>query len=122
MDSRYIPVGSSLRPQFQLWPPQRHRATLWILAHLYLTYATAATPIAGGLHRLYAPSKMEVIPGGQPDTTGGKLSIDTLDSTPPPRREPQGTVMATQDEVRNGERVTPPQRIWKETVQSVGKG
>jgi len=72
-----------------------------------LPYVAATTPIADGLHRLHAPSKMEVIPGGQPDTTGGKLSIDTLDSTPPSRRGPQGTVIATQDEVRNEERVTP---------------
>ena len=50
---------------------------------------------------------MEVIPGGQPDTTVGKLSIDTLDSTPPPRQEPQGTDIATQDGLRNEQRVTP---------------
>ena len=47
------------------------------------------------------------MPGGQPDTTSGKLSIDTLDNTPPPRREPQGTDIATQDEVRNEKTVTP---------------
>ena len=87
-----------------------------------LPYVAATTPIADGLHRLHAPSKMEVIPGGQPDTTGGKLSIDTLDSTPPPRREPQASDIATQDEVRNKGGVTPPQGLWKETVQSVGKG
>ena len=51
---------------------------------------------------------MEVIPGGQPDKTGGKLSIDTLDSTLHARRERQGTAMATQGEVRNEERVTHP--------------
>ena len=50
---------------------------------------------------------MEVIPGGQPDITDGKLYIDTLDSTRSPRRETQGTDIATQDEVRNEESLTP---------------
>ena len=86
-----------------------------------LPYATATTPIADGLHRLHAPSKMKVIRGGQQDTTGGKLPIDTLDSTSPPRREPQGTDIATQDEVRNEERVTPPHNASGRKLQNVGK-
>jgi hypothetical protein len=32
-DHRHIPQDWALRPAFQLWPPQRHSAILWILAH-----------------------------------------------------------------------------------------
>ena len=35
-DPRRIPADWSLRPQFQLWPAQRHRAILWALEHLVL--------------------------------------------------------------------------------------
>jgi hypothetical protein len=30
----HIPEEWLLRPDFQIWPPQRHRAVLWILAHM----------------------------------------------------------------------------------------
>ena len=30
----YIPKEWIVRPQLDIWPPQRRRATLWILAHL----------------------------------------------------------------------------------------
>ena len=33
MDPRHIPDDWCLRPQFLLWPPPRHKAILWILAH-----------------------------------------------------------------------------------------
>jgi hypothetical protein len=33
-DPSYIPKDWVVRPQFDIWPPQRRRATLWILAHL----------------------------------------------------------------------------------------
>jgi hypothetical protein len=33
IDPRHIPDDWCLRPQFLTWPPQRHRAILWILAH-----------------------------------------------------------------------------------------
>jgi hypothetical protein len=36
MDPRYIPPEWILRLQFQLWPPQHHRAVLWVLARLVL--------------------------------------------------------------------------------------
>ena len=38
-DQRYIPNDWTTRPQFHLWPPQRHNATVWTLAHLvwYIT-------------------------------------------------------------------------------------
>jgi hypothetical protein len=36
MDPRYIPPEWILRPHFKLWPPQRHRAILWVLAQLVL--------------------------------------------------------------------------------------
>jgi hypothetical protein len=29
-----VPEDWLYRPQFRLWPPQRHRATLWVQAHL----------------------------------------------------------------------------------------
>ena len=29
-----IPVEWVLRPQFRIWPPQRNRAVLWMLAHM----------------------------------------------------------------------------------------
>jgi hypothetical protein len=32
-DPQTIPADWLYRPQFPLWPPQRHRAVLWILAH-----------------------------------------------------------------------------------------
>jgi hypothetical protein len=32
-ETKYIPETWTSRPDFQIWPPQRHRATLWILAH-----------------------------------------------------------------------------------------
>jgi hypothetical protein len=35
-DPRHIPADWLLRPHFQLWPPQRHRAILWTLANLVL--------------------------------------------------------------------------------------
>jgi len=34
MDPRRIPVDWILRPDFQLWPPQRQSAVIWMLAHL----------------------------------------------------------------------------------------
>ena len=30
----WIPNEWTIRPKFKLWPPQRHRAVLWILAHM----------------------------------------------------------------------------------------
>ena len=33
-DQRYIPIEWINRPHFHLWPPQRHKATMWIIAHL----------------------------------------------------------------------------------------
>ena len=35
-DSRRIPADWCLRPHFQFWPPQRHKAVLWLLAHLFM--------------------------------------------------------------------------------------
>jgi hypothetical protein len=32
-DTCWLPDDWLYRPQFQIWPPQRHRAVLWILAH-----------------------------------------------------------------------------------------
>jgi hypothetical protein len=34
MNQEHIPEEWLLRPDFQLWPPQRHRAVLWMLAHM----------------------------------------------------------------------------------------
>jgi hypothetical protein len=36
--STQIPQEWIVRPQFSLWPPQRHRATLWLLAR-YVTFS-----------------------------------------------------------------------------------
>jgi hypothetical protein len=36
MDQRYILEEWTVRPQFKLWPPQRHRAILWMLAQLVI--------------------------------------------------------------------------------------
>jgi hypothetical protein len=36
IDQRYIPEEWTVRPQFKLWPPQRHRAILWMLAQLVI--------------------------------------------------------------------------------------
>jgi hypothetical protein len=33
-DPANIPPDWTTRPQFQLWPPKRHRAVLWILTRL----------------------------------------------------------------------------------------
>jgi len=33
MDTRHIPAEWT-RPDFHLWPPQRHQAILWTIAHL----------------------------------------------------------------------------------------
>jgi hypothetical protein len=34
IDPAYIPPDWTTRPQFRLWPPQRHRAGVWILAQM----------------------------------------------------------------------------------------
>ena len=34
MDPVWIPNEWTIHPQFRLWPPQRQRAVLWILAHM----------------------------------------------------------------------------------------
>jgi hypothetical protein len=34
MDPAWIPHEWTLRPQFHIWPPQRHMAVLWITAHM----------------------------------------------------------------------------------------
>jgi len=34
MDPVWIHNEWTIRPQFKLWPPQHHRAVLWILAHM----------------------------------------------------------------------------------------
>jgi hypothetical protein len=36
MDWRRIPLDWLIRPDFQLWPPKRHRAVLWILANFVI--------------------------------------------------------------------------------------
>jgi hypothetical protein len=36
MDSRYITPEWLLRPQFKLWPPQRHRSVQCVVAHVVL--------------------------------------------------------------------------------------
>jgi hypothetical protein len=33
MDPVWIPYEWTLRPHFHIWPPRRHRAVLWIIAH-----------------------------------------------------------------------------------------
>jgi len=35
-DPRRIPPDWCLGPHFQFWPPQRHKAILWLLAHLVM--------------------------------------------------------------------------------------
>jgi len=35
-DPSRIPADWCLRPHFQFWPPQRHKAILWLLAHLVM--------------------------------------------------------------------------------------
>jgi hypothetical protein len=34
MDPVWVPKEWTLCPQFQIWPPRRHRAVLWIIAHM----------------------------------------------------------------------------------------
>jgi len=34
MDTKYILPEWTVRPSFHFWPPQRHRAILWIFAHM----------------------------------------------------------------------------------------
>jgi len=34
IDPAHIPPDWTTRPQFQLWPPQRHRSVLWILSQM----------------------------------------------------------------------------------------
>jgi hypothetical protein len=34
MDPVWIPNEWTIHPQFELWPPQRHRVVFWILAHM----------------------------------------------------------------------------------------
>jgi hypothetical protein len=36
MDPRYIPQEWIMIPQFRLWPPQKHRAIVWFIAHIAL--------------------------------------------------------------------------------------
>jgi hypothetical protein len=36
MDPRLIPDERTTKPQFQIWPPQRHRAILWLVAQITL--------------------------------------------------------------------------------------
>jgi hypothetical protein len=33
-DPARIPLDWTVRPQFHIWPPRRHRPVLWILAHM----------------------------------------------------------------------------------------
>jgi hypothetical protein len=40
MDSIYIPETWLLRPEFLLWPPQRHRTVLWMLAQMAIYRTT----------------------------------------------------------------------------------
>jgi len=47
-DPLRIPDGWPLRPDFTLWPPKRHRAVLWLLAH----YVCFRTRQYGGLTTL----------------------------------------------------------------------
>ena len=34
MDPKYIQLEWTVRPGFHFWSPQKHRAILWILAHM----------------------------------------------------------------------------------------
>jgi hypothetical protein len=36
IDSKYVPPYWLLRPDFDVWPPQSHRAIIWMLAHLVI--------------------------------------------------------------------------------------
>jgi hypothetical protein len=36
MDPRHIPEEWTTRPQFKIWPPQRHRAILWFVANVVI--------------------------------------------------------------------------------------
>jgi hypothetical protein len=49
---------------------------------------------------------MEVLPGGQPKATGGKLSLDTLESPPPSRRKSKEAEDGFQDKALCEESVT----------------
>jgi hypothetical protein len=42
MDLAYIPDTWLLRPDFLLWPPQRHKAVLWMFAHMAVYRTTDA--------------------------------------------------------------------------------
>ena len=46
MDPRYIPAQWTVRPDFQHWPPQRHQAILWILAHLMSYQLQTTRPLS----------------------------------------------------------------------------
>jgi hypothetical protein len=41
----HIPNEWPLRPSFQIWPPQRHEAILWLLAHFVHFLVQYSTPI-----------------------------------------------------------------------------
>jgi hypothetical protein len=102
---------------------QWHRAVLWILEHLVLyrmqqrRHLSLLRP-----YRLHAPSKMEVLPGGHPEATGGKLSVDNLVSKLAHQARMKGSWRRLPGYgAGRGERNLPPQR-WGEPVQSVGGG
>jgi hypothetical protein len=38
IDPAHIPPDWTTRPQFRLWPTERHRAVLWILAQMAVAY------------------------------------------------------------------------------------
>ena len=53
-DPSRIPQDWILRPQFHIWPPQRHRAVLWLLAHILWLGCGRVEPLHAGIQRFPA--------------------------------------------------------------------
>jgi hypothetical protein len=45
IDPKYIPADWVVRPYFYLWPPQKHRAVLWILVHMAVYRTQRSQPL-----------------------------------------------------------------------------
>jgi hypothetical protein len=76
MDPAWSPHEWTLRPQFHIWSPWRHRAVLWIIAHMVqYRVQESRTPFRAWVYWLFAHGPMESVSENWSCEPSRKLTI-----------------------------------------------
>jgi hypothetical protein len=84
VDNKYVSEEWTLRPTFQFWPPQRHAAIVWMIAHLVVyRFAEPATSLPYRLCGFHVPCPLEGIPSKTSTFSGRPVPRCAVAPRPP---------------------------------------